>query len=429
MNNRITEAQMDESWADEEANKALEMEKIEKSLKRLEKKCDYALEKFEESRRNKKEKKKQKKNDQNICQPNRLARMELQPEATESSEVAAVKQKLYLAEAETEAKSLALELAKARVNEVREKKSVLRKKLNEMETRKHARWIKLEMARRAVDKTRPLVEEVERNIAQYQERLAKSEQENVKIRRKNMKLMIYQNEINKLKLENEALDKKIQSITERSQELKEICTELSSKEKAVMEKIDEHYRQSEEEEQIISETNSAYERKWTKINESMSYFDRLIEISNIEIQKLKGDPSLVSTGRPDTQEQELSSQERNESVNKVPEEQDHSLVCGSLTPLDDDTPAMVEEIILNDSPVYVEDITGYDSPVYVEDIIIHDSPASTEDIVHEIPSEPDECLIISSSQKSPDNFTSKPSAKPKGSSSVVEPKDETPLKL
>ncbi|XP_063597134.1 uncharacterized protein LOC134773816 [Penaeus indicus] len=235
----------------------------------------------------------------------------------------------------------------------------------------------MDMAMKAVEKMKPLVDELERDVTQYEERQTKMEQENVKIWEKNRKLVIYQAEANKRKLINEELEMKDHSLTRRSQELKEICQELSSKEKAAMEKIDICYRKIKEEE-TTAEIDTAYERKWTKVHESLGHCDRLIEISNLEIQELKDNTPIMTGDQADKQEQEPENQEENELV--IIESVDlKSKEVSESPPLGSDSP-VIEEIILNDCPLFIDDGID-DSPMYVEDISRHDSLVSTEDII------------------------------------------------
>lgn len=81
-----------------------------------------------------------------------------------------------------------------------------------------------------------------RDVTHFEEIYTKNEEEYVKVREKNRKVVIYQTEGNKRSLGNEELEKTIQLLTRRSQEQKEVCKELKSKEKAAMEKIDDCYQ-------------------------------------------------------------------------------------------------------------------------------------------------------------------------------------------
>ncbi|XP_037796507.1 ninein-like [Penaeus monodon] len=330
---------MDEIRTDEKATKAPGMEKTEESLKSLEKKYEDVLEKHKEYLRDGEKREKPGKKVPEICLPNRLPRMEVQGDE-QLSEGASMKSKISLLESKMQALTSALALGKKRM---------------------------------------------EGNVFRYEERQTKMEQENVKIWEKDRKLVIYQAEANKRKLKNEELEKEEHSLTRKSQELEEICQELNSKEKAAMEKIEDCFRKIKEEE-ITAEIDTAYERKWTKVHESLSHCDRLVEISNQEIQELKDDTPMVTADRADKQEQDPINQKENELVMV------ESVEMGESPPQLSDSPVVMKEIILSDSPVVVkefilndyplfDDVTMQDSSLYVEDIARHDSPASTEDII------------------------------------------------
>ncbi|XP_047492546.1 tropomyosin beta chain-like [Penaeus chinensis] len=365
---------MDEIRTDEEASKAPGMENTEESLKGLEKKYEDVFEKYKESQRDGEKRKKHEKKMPEICLPNRLPRMEVRAD-DHSSEVASMKVNASLLQSKKQALSSALALGKKKLEEMKEKKSELRRKINVMETRECSRRTKMEMAMKAVEKMKPQVDELERDVTQYEEKQTNMEQNNVKIWEKNRKLVIYQAEANKRKLINEDLEMKDHSLTRRSQELKEICQELNSKEKAAMEKIDICYHKIREEE-TTAEIDTAYGRKWTKVHESLGHCDRLIEISNLEIQELKDDTPIMVADQADRQEQEPEENELEivESVDLKPKE------AGESPPQSSDSP-VIEEIILNDYPLFIDDVTMQDSPMYMEDIARHDSPVSTEDII------------------------------------------------
>lgn len=193
-------------------------------------------------------------------------------------------------------------------------------------------------------------------------------------------MVIYQTEGNKRSLGNEELEKTIQLLTRRSQEQKEVCKELKSKEKAAMEKIDDCYQKTNEEGELIAEINTTYERKWTKVNESLGHCNRLIEASNLEIQELKDDTPVVTADLPVKQKQEAVNQEQDELVIVGSVELKRKEV-DELPPIVEDCTVVLDEITLDDCPLYIDEAAMQDSPMYVEDTAWHDSTILTEDII------------------------------------------------